>query len=151
MRHGIADRRGGRSGRYVADAEGHLILGVDQLDVDLRHFAELEHWVGLPVERGDAVVKTDLLLEHPARRLGDAALDLIHDAVGIDHETGICRAPYVVQPYVFIDGKLNDDSGVGGLVLISREGKAASAALATGSAGLPFVHSGALRSDRAHP
>src|SRR4029079_15839267 len=134
-------------GRDLADAEGHLILGVDQLDVDLRHFAELEHWVGLPVERGDAVVKTDLLLEHPARRLDDAALVLINDAVRIDHEPGIGRAPYVVQPDVFIDGKLNDDSVVGGLVLISREGKAASAALATGSAGLPFGHGGGLLDD----
>ena len=62
-------------------------------NLDFRHFAEFQDRVGFPVEGGDTIVEADLLLEHPACRLNDAAFELIDHTVGIDHQAGIGRAP----------------------------------------------------------
>src|SRR5262249_56033960 len=78
------------------------------------------------------------------RRLDDAPFDLSDDAVRIDHEPGVDRAPYLVQADLLVDRKLNDHSGIGGAVLVSREGEAAPATLASGCASLPFGHGSSL-------
>ena len=63
---------------------------VDQLGLDLRHLAEAQDGIAVPVDRGDAVlVEPDLLLQRPAQRLHDAAFELVARAVGIDHQAGI--------------------------------------------------------------
>src|SRR5262245_58918351 len=77
-RHRIADGRGRRSHRGLADAERRLVRRVDEADLDLRHLGEFQDRIIVPGGRGDAaVVEPHLLLQGPTRRLDDAALDLI--------------------------------------------------------------------------
>src|SRR6476661_9391613 len=140
MRNGIADRRSGWPASDFAGPERNLVLGVDQFDVDFRHFAELEDRVGFPVERGDAIVETDLFLQHPACPLYDPAFELVDHAVRIDYQAGVSRTPHVMQGDCLVDRKLYDHSGVGGAVLVAREANAAATACAAGSARGPFRH-----------
>ena len=102
----------------------------------------LQDRVGFPVERGDAIVETDLFLQHPACRLNDPAFELVDHAVRIDDQAGIGRAPHVMQGDCLVDRKLDDHSGIGGAVLVAGEANAAAAACAAGSARRPFRHAG---------
>src|SRR4029077_20084787 len=117
MRHGVSDRRRSRTSRDLADAERDLVLRIDQLNFDLWHVAELQHRVGFPIKRPNAVVETNLLLKHPARGLENAAFKLVDHTIWVDHQAGIGRAPDMVQSDVFVDRQLDDYRGVGGAVL----------------------------------
>ena len=65
---------------------------VEQHHLDLRHLFEAQDRVVVPRARGHArAVEAHRLLERPARRLDDAALDLVDDAVRIDDLPGIDR------------------------------------------------------------
>src|SRR5262249_36660245 len=149
MGNRIAYRGSSRSARDLAGAERDLVFGVDQFDIDFGHFAELQDRVGFPIERGDAIVETDLFLQYPARRLNDPAFELIDHTVRIDDQTGMSRAPNVVQGDGLVDRKLNGYGRIGGAVLVSGEGNAAAAACAAGCAWIPFRHGGNLLDHRA--
>src|SRR5215467_11114662 len=90
----IADRGSGRTGGGFADAERRIAVAFHKLDGDLRHLAEAQDRIGLPVDRPAAcIVKPDLLLEHPARGLNDAAFELVDDGIWIDDQASIGGAP----------------------------------------------------------
>ena len=88
MRHGVADGSGGRSDRAFAYSKRGVTRAVDQFGPDLRHLAEAQDGIGVPVARGDAlVVELDLFLERPAQGLDDTALKLIARAIGVHSES----------------------------------------------------------------
>src|ERR1700675_810261 len=97
MGDGIADRGGSGASGDFADTERGLVPGVDEFNFNLWHLAELQHRVGFPVERSDAVIETDLLFKDPARRLDNAAFELVDDPIGVDHKPGVARTPDTVQ------------------------------------------------------
>ena len=90
-----------------------------------------------------------MLLEHPARRLDDAAFELIDHAVRIDDKPGVGRAPHVRQTDFLVDVELDDHGGVGGPVLIARKGDAAAMAGAARRSRFPAGHGGDLLDHRA--
>src|SRR5215475_8896283 len=47
------------------------------------------HRISLPIIRDDAIVKSDLLFEDPARRLDDASFKLVGHPVWIDDQAGV--------------------------------------------------------------
>src|SRR6266446_1018921 len=122
--HGVADRSDGRPAASLADAEaGAIGAGVDQLDRDLRHLAEAQYRVVLPVARADAgAVEAHPFLQCPARRVDDAAFELVDRAVRIDHEPGIRSTPRAVEADALLDLDLGDDRGIGGHVFVPGEG-----------------------------
>ena len=78
----------------LAEAQRRLVGRLDQPDVDLRHLGEAQDRVVLPGARRDlAVLEAHALLEHEARPLDDAALELVSGAVRRDHQAGIGAAP----------------------------------------------------------
>src|SRR6185295_11847601 len=128
VRYRIADRRGGRSGGCLADAERVVVRRANQVNVDLGYLAEREHRVAIPVERRDAgPFDPHLLLEHPACRLDDATLKLIDGAVGIDHQACVGRAPDFLEANLLIDFEVNHDGRIGRAVLVFRKPDAAAA------------------------
>ena len=66
-------------------------------------------------------------LERPARRLDDAAFELVDRAVRVDDETGIGGAPHPDEPDALLDLDLGDDRGIGGHVLVAGKADAAAA------------------------
>ena len=71
-----------------------LVRPVDQLHRDLRHVRHGQDRIARPVARLDAVlVEPHLLVQRPARRLDDAAFDLVLQPVRIDDQPGIGRGP----------------------------------------------------------
>ena len=75
-KHGVSIANVGA--RYVLDrpAVAGVIIGarVDQLDGDLRHLAEAQNRVALPIARADpGAVEPHSFLQGPARRVDDAA------------------------------------------------------------------------------
>src|SRR5262245_11281462 len=64
MLHGVADGGGGRPDSAFADAQRAIAGTIDELDLHLRHLAEAQDGIALPVARGDALgVELDLLLQ----------------------------------------------------------------------------------------
>src|SRR5262249_14482462 len=142
MRHCVADRCRGRSRGNLADAEGHVVLRMDQLNLDFRHLAEFQHRVGLPIDRGNAVVEADLFFQHPTRGLNDPAFELVDHAVGINDEARISCTPYSVQTDFFVDGKLDNHGGIRGTIFVPSESDSTTTAAAGGRVGLPLRHCG---------
>src|SRR5438270_6109956 len=96
MRNGIADRGDARAAARLPDSECRAVSGrLDQLDGDLRHLAEAQYRVALPVARADAaLIEPHALLQGPAGGLDDAALELVDRTVGIDHQARVGGAPH---------------------------------------------------------
>src|SRR5262245_33006352 len=66
------------AGCRLARAHRRLVATVDQHDLDgLRHLAEAQERIGLPVQAGDASsIEADLFFQGAAQRLNNVALDL---------------------------------------------------------------------------
>src|SRR5262245_416231 len=80
----VGDGGGGRPLRALAHAEEPLGGPVEQDHVDLRYLVEAQDRIVGPRPRGHArPVEAHGLLERPARRLDDPALDLVRDAVRV--------------------------------------------------------------------
>src|SRR5205814_9987230 len=96
MRDGVADGCDGRSPARLADPERRPVDGrIDQLDCDLRHLAEAQHRIALPVARADAaLIEPHARFKRPADALNDAAFELFDRAVAIDHKACVGVAPY---------------------------------------------------------
>src|SRR5215218_7645958 len=104
MGDGVADRARGRADGAFAGAKRRMLAGCHQLAGDLRHFAEAEHRVAVPVARAHAVAtKPDLFLQCKTHRLDDAAFELVLQAIRIDDETGIGRTPDAFDANVLLD------------------------------------------------
>src|SRR5947207_3228452 len=124
-RYRVADRGGHWAGCCFADAERQVAIGFYKFNVDLRHLAETQDRIAVPIDgSGSRIVKPDLLLEHPACRLDHAAFELIDDGVWIDHKSGIGGAPRAAQAHGVLDLNCDDNRGIGGAVLILRKADA---------------------------
>ena len=86
-----------------------------------------------------------LLLEHPTRRLDDAAFELVDRAVRIDDEAGVGRAPHVRQADFLFDVELDHHRGIGGAVFVARKANAAAVAGAALLFCVPARHGERLR------
>ena len=74
----------------LADAERRLILPRQHQNVDFGHVREFDDGVGAPFPRGHRrAVERDFLHQRAAGRLDHVAVDLVTDAIGIDHQAGI--------------------------------------------------------------
>ena len=108
--------------RAFADAERGIAGAVDQFGLHLRHLAEAQDRIAVPVARGDAVlVEPHLLLQGPAHGLDDAALELVARAVGIDHQAGIGDAPHAIDLHGLLHRDGGRHGGIGGAVLVAGE------------------------------
>ena len=90
----VADRCGGRTLRRFAWSRESAAPGRSiDVDVDaLRNLGEAQHRIPAPVralDRGPSNV--DRFVQRPARRLDDAALDLVANAVGIHRLAAVDR------------------------------------------------------------
>src|SRR6476660_639701 len=134
-RHRIADRRRGGAQRGFAQAQRRLIPCVDEADVDLRNLGEAQDRVALPaVGRDPPAGEANTFLEGPARRLDDAALDLVGRAIRVDHQAGIDGRPDAGETNLLVDLDLGHDRGIGGAVLVAGKAEAARATIARGRA-----------------
>src|SRR3984957_3870547 len=119
---GVADRGCRRAHRAFAHAERWLVGRIDEDAVNLWHFGEPQDRVAVPGERGNAAgVELYLLLQRPACRHDDAALELVDGAVGIDDQAPVGRTPDVTQAHFDVYLDLDDHSGVGAAVLVAGE------------------------------
>src|SRR5581483_4135534 len=90
----IDDRSARRALRALARSERRLIRPVEQFDGNLWNVRHGQDRIARPVPRRDAVpVEAHLLQQRPARRLDDAALDLVLQAIGIDHQARVDGSP----------------------------------------------------------
>ena len=133
-----------------ADAERHLVLGVDQFDVDLRHLAEFQHRIGLPVERGmtplskrTCSLSTQLAdwMMPPSSWL-IAPSGLMTRPASVAHHTCARRISSATS-------SSTTTAAVGGAVLVARKGDAAAMAGAARLFGIPARHGGDLLDHRA--
>src|SRR5262249_51630196 len=149
MRNGVADCRNGRAAACLADPERRPVSrSVDQLDGDLRHLAETQNRITLPVARADAVlVETDTLFDGPADALHDTAFELVDRAIGVDDEPSIGRTPNPGHAHDLVDFDLSDYSGIGGHILVLREADSASLAGPGGETRPPAGHPGDMLDD----
>src|SRR4051794_41699004 len=107
-----------------------------EADIDLRNLGEAQDRVALPVVGGDPPVgEANALLEGPARRLDDAALDLVRRAIRIDHQAGIDGRPDAGETNLLVDLDLGHDRGLGGAVLVAGKAEAPPATIPRGPAG----------------
>ena len=85
----VVDRIGnrGRGGPLCAFADPQIrqARAIEEHGVDLGHLAETQDRIGSPVDAGDPMpVEGHLLVQRPARRLGESPLELIAQPVGVD-------------------------------------------------------------------
>ncbi len=92
IEHGVADRRRARHrGRFARASGGSL--GAAHQDVDVRHVGETGGSDRRPIRaRRRPSAREAHSLEDPAGRLDDVAVDLMADAVRIDHLSGVLAA-----------------------------------------------------------
>src|SRR6186713_2114386 len=110
---------------------------LDHLDLYFGHFAETQDRIFRPARTGDALpVEADALLQHPARRLNGASLDLVDDAVGIDRFADIDRQCQFPDGNFLGALDLGDRGAIGSGVLVTA--KAHAVADARSLLGLPF-------------
>src|SRR5262249_24734732 len=137
----IGDRRGRRALRALADTEEALARAIDENDLDLRHFVEPQDRVIGPRSRGSPCAgEAHGFLERPARRLDDAALDLVDHAVRVDDLSRVDRrdrARHADASRRALDLDVGRHRAVAREVLVSREGEAAAARAVTPGARLP--------------
>ena len=107
IKDGVGNRRGAWDRRGFANAERRLILPGQHQHVDLWNIREGDDGVGAPFAAGHRVaVERDLFHQRAAGRLDDVAVDLVADAVGVDHQAGILTGDHA--GYTDIAGRLVD-------------------------------------------
>src|SRR5207249_7759740 len=93
---------------------------------------EAQDGIAAPVAARDArAVEGDAFVQGPARRLQDAALKLVLDAVEIDRLTAVDRRDGALQAHATalpVELDLDRQGHIGGEVLVARERTAAAAA-----------------------
>src|SRR5262249_57065827 len=92
---------------------------------------EFDNGISLEMIRDDAIVKSDLLFEDPARRLDDASFKLVDHPVWIDDQAGVGCTPNAMQANILVNRKLNDNGGVRATIFVSGKGNSTHAARAT--------------------
>src|SRR5437762_9325909 len=98
---------------------------LDDLNLDIGHFAEAQDRIFRPARAGDALaVEADALLQHPARSLNGAALDLVDDAVGIDRFADIDGKRQFPDADLLGALDLGDRSAIGTGVLVAGKAHA---------------------------
>ena len=116
----------------LAASEVRLPGPVDEDRFHRRDLREAKNRIALPVGAGHAqAVESDLLLERPARGLDQPTLELVGETARVDHLPGIGRDDGTHGrdlPAVAVDQHLDDDRGIGLLVLVAREGETMAAA-----------------------
>src|SRR5215203_2426994 len=109
----------------LASADRVDIRPLDDLNLDIGHFAETQDRIFRPARAGDALpVEADAFLQNPACGLNGAALDLVDDAVGVDRFADIdgqCQFP---DPDLLRALDLGDRSAIGAGVLVAGKGHA---------------------------
>ena len=109
---GVGDGRCTRDGGGLADAERRLVLPRQHQHVDLGHFGEFDDGVGAPfARRHGGAVERDFLHQRAAGRLDDVAVDLVADAVRIDHQAGILPGDHARHADIagrLVDGDVGD-------------------------------------------
>src|SRR5204863_3147362 len=97
-----------------------------------------------PIARLDAaLVEAHLFIQRPARRLDDAALDLVLQPVRIDDQSGIGRSPDVGYANLAgdaIDLDIGNTGHITRKVLVLGEAQASPTAKTARLAGLPTRH-----------
>ena len=129
---------------------------VDDMHGDLlRHGVEPKYRVAAPVAAGDAAGSVGHgLIERPAGRLDQPALDLVANAVQADDLAAIDRAMRTNDPDatgLAIDRDLDRDGRIGAQILVAREGKAAPVPLRQGRRLRPAEFAGGPGDDVAGP
>src|SRR5205823_3574763 len=107
-----------------------LTQPVDDMDLDtIGNFRETQHRIARPVGAGDAgLVEADGFVQRPARRLHDAALDLVADSVWVDRLPAVDRTDRTLEPRpsrFAIDLDLDREREIRALVLVPGEREAA--------------------------
>src|SRR5687768_3180062 len=104
----------------LAGADRIDIRPLDYLNLDIGHFAEAQDRIFRPTGTGDALsIEADAFLQHPARGLNGAALDLVDDAVGIDRFADIDRQRQFPDIDLLGPLDLGDCSAIGAGVLVA--------------------------------
>src|SRR5438128_11800898 len=108
-----------------AGADRIDVRTLDYLNLDIGHFAESQDRIFRPARAGDALpVEADALLQHPARGLNGAALDLVDDAVRIDRFADIDRQCQFPDTDLLGALNLGDRSTIGPGVLVAAKADA---------------------------
>src|SRR5215216_3240572 len=109
----------------LAGADGVDIRPLDDLNLDIGHFAEAQDRIFRPTGAGDALpVEADAFLQHPARGLNGAALDLVDDAVRVDGLADIDRQCQLPDTDLLGPLDLGERSAIGAGVLVAGKGHA---------------------------
>src|SRR5438067_6004585 len=126
----IGDCCGGRTLGRLASTEERLAGAVDDMHLyAVRHATKAKDRIGTPVLAGDAsVIESVRLVQGPARRLHNAALDLVADAVRIHRLPAIDRRHRAYDPNppgISVDRDLCCYRRIGPKVLVASEGETA--------------------------
>src|SRR6185312_315730 len=109
----------------LAGADRVDVRPLDHLNLDIGHFAEAQDRIFRPAGAGDALpVEADAFLQHPARGLNGAALDLVDDAVGIDRFADIDRQRQFPDTDLLGALDLGDNSAIGPGVFVAAKAHA---------------------------
>src|SRR5215831_18795221 len=99
----------------------------------VRNFAKAQDGIAAPVAARDSrAIKRNALMERPACRLQDSALDLVRDAVRVHRFTTINRRDHTLEPHAAaIPVNLNfcGQREIRGEIFVSRKGKTATTVL----------------------
>ena len=108
----VGDGSRARDGSGLADAERRLVLPRQHQHVDLGHLGEFDDGVGAPfARRHGGAVERHFLHQRAAGRLDDVAVDLVADAVRIDHQAGILPGDHARHADIagrLVDGDVGD-------------------------------------------
>ncbi len=104
------------------------------MDLDaFRRCRKPQDGIAAPIPAGDvALVEPNLLIQGPARGLGDGALDLVADAVGVDGLPTIDRSHDAADPDapgLVLDVEFESDRAISAKVLVTRECEAPAGAV----------------------
>ena len=98
---------------------------LDHFDIHLGHLAETKDRIVRPIRAGDALpVEANPLLQHPARGLDGAALDLVDDAIRIDRLADIDRERQLPDADILLALDLGHCGAIGAGVLVARKADA---------------------------
>src|ERR1700751_4308272 len=104
----------------------------NDFDVHFGHFAEAQDRIFAPGVAGDAfAIEAHALLQHPARGLDRAALDLVDHAIRIDGVADIDRDRQPPDRNILGALDLGDGGAIGARILVAREADAVTNAVAS--------------------
>ena len=140
IEHRVGDGARHRPVRGLAGPQGFLFGAGNDLHLHGGHFREAQDGIGLPGVAGDArAVEAHRFLQHPARGLDGAALDLVFHAVRIDDLAHVHRHDEPAHADVGGAFDLGDDGAIGARALVARKADAVPRAFALA----PVVPAGA--------